>query len=845
MDAHNTSRSVFLEHARNIGRAYQHQALELIYICQLISRLAPPKLVSEDAELRRMRQVCDLALRSAADSGTNVTDEANARFEEATRVLRGHSEGRRRLDLPLTICSKMEIARLKDSVQWRGVDEWGPTISINFVILRSPLLNPHDPETIIVSQELSASPSFPEILWNFSRYKDCAHITLEQNPSFYLRCPADESAYAPTFQRHPLRDPGGALEHNDTVYVLFDRPGRVFLDTEPTGLRIFGNVWSLNGALVFRDSSGVLEGERLVRSIQGNFWYCEQPVAHHDSEFRSRSSHSCLRPVVTTPPADPSAEWTFEDWTLLTRPASHSIDIHIYGSRRPGSTTSLDVPPPPPTSVRPGYHVLYTSMNTLDDEILLSIFNYYRLDGINAWNDRLGWCKLSHVCRRWRHLVHCSISHLGMRILCTKGAPIVDKLEHLPPLPLFIDFRDTAMPLSGQDELGIYHALLLRDRIRHMVLHLPPSILHRFLMLMDGPFTSLEHLSLSSIDDEIASLILPKDFRAPKLRHLTLLGVGLPKGLSFLSTVSLTTLALTKIRASGYFLPGPLVRSLHSLPQLEELTISFSIPIPRPGAERELLGAQETMVTLPSLKQLTFQGVSAYLEYLVAQIRAPLLEWLSITLFGQVAFALPHLSHSVNITERLKSRAAEVRFGRDAVSLTMNRYNAQRHEGHFVLCVTCKQLDWQIDWAAQIYSALMPALSGVEALTLAFYEPTIGTEWQNGGIDSTTWHDLLRPFIGVEELDICGALSQELSRALELDNVGLDPRFLPSLQVLKYGLENGRANNLFSSFVDARQVAGRPVSRSSPSSFISQTTPNDDDVVGAKFSANMPHPNRL
>jgi hypothetical protein len=44
-----------------------------------------------------MRQVCDLALSSAADSGTNVTDEANARFEEATRVLSGHSEGRRRL----------------------------------------------------------------------------------------------------------------------------------------------------------------------------------------------------------------------------------------------------------------------------------------------------------------------------------------------------------------------------------------------------------------------------------------------------------------------------------------------------------------------------------------------------------------------------------------------------------------------------------------------------------------------------------------------------------------------------------------------------------------------------
>ena len=72
-----------------------------------------------------------------------------------------------------------------------------------------------------VSEELSASPSLPEILWNFSRYKDRARITLEHNPHFYLRCPTDETAYTPTFQRRPLQDPDGALKRNDTVYVLF------------------------------------------------------------------------------------------------------------------------------------------------------------------------------------------------------------------------------------------------------------------------------------------------------------------------------------------------------------------------------------------------------------------------------------------------------------------------------------------------------------------------------------------------------------------------------------------------------------------------------------------------
>ncbi len=210
------------------------------------------------------------------------------------------------------------------------------------------------------SEELSARPSLPEILWNFNRYKDRARITLEQNPHFYSRCHADESAYTPKFRRHPLQDASRALEHNDTVYVLFDRPCRVFLDTEKKP-RIFGNVWLLNGSLIFRglcrvslfcrflsdifpDDSGVLEGEQLVRSssIQGKLWYCEQPVVYRDSESRSRLNHCCLRPILTTPLGDSPAGGTFEDWTVLSRPESHSINIHIYRSREfPESTSSL------------------------------------------------------------------------------------------------------------------------------------------------------------------------------------------------------------------------------------------------------------------------------------------------------------------------------------------------------------------------------------------------------------------------------------------------------------------------------------------------------------------------
>ena len=153
-------------------------------------------------------------------------------------------------------------------------DERGPTMTINFVLLRSPLLVSGDPDTIIVSrkpdlyrfdfnnylihalEEFSTSPTLPEILWNFSRYNDRARITLEQNPHFYLDCPTDESAYTPLFQRHPVKGPSVGLGHNGTVYVLFDGMSRVFLDIG-LNFSIFCNVWSLNGVLIFRGSCHV------------------------------------------------------------------------------------------------------------------------------------------------------------------------------------------------------------------------------------------------------------------------------------------------------------------------------------------------------------------------------------------------------------------------------------------------------------------------------------------------------------------------------------------------------------------------------------------------------------
>ena len=54
-------------------------------------------------------------------------------------------------------------------------------------------------------------------------------------------------------------------------------------------------------------------------------------------------------------------------------------------------------------------------------------------------------------------------------------------------------------------------------------------------------------------------------------------------------------------------------------------------------------------------------------------------------------------------------------------------------------------------------------------------------------------------------LYINGGLLKELSRALQVDGVGLDPGFLLDLRSI-YAWDNS-----FASFIDTRQVVGRPV----------------------------------
>ena len=249
------------------------------------------------------------------------------------------------------------------------------------------------------------------------------------------------------------------------------------------------------------------------------------------------------------------------------------------------------VVPLPPTSEQPVYSVAYRAhIHLLDNDSLLQIFGYYRLEHEDSWNLRFTWRKLTHICRRWRYLIHDSSGLLDLCPFLTLDSLSVVTLAHLPPLPLIIDYWDRTRTMAQKDEDNIHLGLQQHGHVRRVAIRAPSPNLRMWLGQMNQLFPRLGDLSLLSSTMEEIILMLPETLQAPDLRHLSLHGIGLPKGLPLLSSmIALSTLSLTHIRESSFFPPGHLVTRLQSLPHLEELSIGFAVPLPTPSKEKELI----------------------------------------------------------------------------------------------------------------------------------------------------------------------------------------------------------------------------------------------------------------
>ena len=465
-------------------------------------------------------------------------------------------------------------------------------------------------------------------------------------------------------------------------------------------------------------------------------------------------------------------------------------------------------------------HVI--SIHIIDDDSLLNIFYLFRpfflgededdyrsLDGGHEpWVQGRWWYRLAHVCQRWRNLILGSSSYLGLSLVCTNGTPVANMLEHSPPLPLTIDYRSED-GITAQDKEGIYSALEQRDRVRHLRLSFPVQNLRKLVLAIDEEFPILEYLIVGPTMEDGTDLKLSETFQAPNLHHLKLGGFACPIRPRLHPTATgLVTLYLIINHPSAYFQPNVLLQWISFMPHLETLAILFTFPVPNRDVKRQITHTPNTAhITLPSLRLFWFRGVSAYLEAVICRLTTPLLEDLQIQFFEELTLSVPCLPQFMNTTENLRFDRATLDFTDEQIKLVMYSRGAKMR--FFVVSVDCWHLDWQVSSVAQICNLLSQVFSPLEHLALR-HKVHVRSSEDHEDVDRIEWRNLLWSFNNVRTLSVEDGLVEDLSRCLRLEDGELPLELLPELHKLTY-FGSRDAGGVFTSFINSRRDAGRPV----------------------------------
>ena len=323
----------------------------------------------------------------------------------------------------------------------------------------------------------------------------------------------------------------------------------------------------------------------------------------------------------------------------------------------------------------------------------------------------------------------------------------------------------------------------------------------RFSILMDYPFSTLTYLSLGSIgsiyDDEF---VLPDGFlggSAPSLRTLLLERVAfpaLPKLL--LSTTHISTLRLSSIPIIGYISPEMMATRLVALPNLNQLGIEFPFQLRFHHTDNKF-SHLSTRAVLPSLTSFRFNGDSNYLEDLLAQIDAPILQNLSATFCNHIA----HTPQMLRFIDRRERPGPPIRvvvdfdFRRVLVKFTPSNC--------FELTIACHHSIVQV--LSMIFRELSPHLSHVERLDLYCTPLRLPRQFVN----SRRWLELFQPFISVTNLYVSRKLWPQIAPALRVLTGKRATEVLPELRTLS--LEESPSCSVIGPFIDARRHSDHPV----------------------------------
>jgi hypothetical protein len=241
------------------------------------------------------------------------------------------------------------------------------------------------------------------------------------------------------------------------------------------------------------------------------------------------------------------------------------------------------------------------------------------------------------------------------------------------------------------------------------------------------------------------------------------------------------------------------------LTRLESFWLGFKSPLSRPVRESRR-PHPPTRYILLALTSFWFEGVSEYLEDLVARIDAPLLASLQIMFFHQLIFDTPQLAQFIARTPNIQQLVeARIVFHDHYVEVTSTRALSIK----FVLGINCTQSDWQLSSLAQVSASSLPEafIPTVEHLYV-FESKSPRLCWQDD-IEDNQWLEVLHPFTAVKYLYLSREFTSRMVPALQ----ELAGDVLPSLQsiFLEDLHPTGSIQGAIGKFVAARQLTGHPI----------------------------------
>ena len=201
---------------------------------------------------------------------------------------------------------------------------------------------------------------------------------------------------------------------------------------------------------------------------------------------------------------------------------------------------------------------------------------------------------------------------------------------------------------------NVVAALKLNHRVSVICLeNSSTAVWETFAPLMEHPFPELTHLWIKSYPP--IQNVIPCSFlggSAPCLQDLSLIDIPFPTLPELLlSATNLVRLQYNSIPRSGYISPQAMVTGLSALTRLQTLWLTFP---PESRSYRAIrIPPPHTRTLLPALTYLCFRGVPEYMEDLVVQIDAPLLDGIEITLFHQEVLEVSQLAKFVCRVESL------------------------------------------------------------------------------------------------------------------------------------------------------------------------------------------------